>query len=115
MLLRAMQRTDQSNLAILMDDLRFGRKHAIEAYLDNSLAGIAVIQPTEYPLRVKLCVYAIAGERLDEWLEPGLEYLQQVAKQAGMSGLIAYCRPGLVPKLKAHGWQSTSTVMEIQC
>lgn len=114
MLVPAMRRTDQATVGYVLHMVAEGLWQMLEVRLDGQMVAVVVVHPIEFPRKVSLCIYAIAGRQLDRWLDDGLQYLTEIAEELGFDDLVCYCRPGLVRKLAARGFRETATVMELR-
>ena len=67
--------------------------------------GIIITQVSHYPRKSMLSIQYAAGDRLDEWIDEGLQTMENWAVDNGCTGMEITGRRGWVRKLKLYDWE----------
>lgn len=67
----------------------------------------------QYPERRVLTIDGCGGTQLDGWLEEADRVFRAHSRQAGLSGVELYGRPGWARALKQFGWQQSAVMVEV--
>ena len=76
---------------------------------DDELLGITITEGVQYPEYLALNIHLLGGTRLKEWMEIGLEKIQQFAKDSGCKEISLSGRKGWEKLLK--DFTATRTIL----
>jgi hypothetical protein len=74
--------------------------------------GIIITQVSHYPRKSMLSIQYAAGDRLDEWIDEGLQTMENWAVDNGCTGMEITGRRGWVRKLKLYDWEEEFVIVK---
>lgn len=82
---------------------------------DGEVAAFFTTRIIDYDAVRILGIELIAGDRIDEWVEEGLETFMKFAQDNGCAGIEGYGRGrAWARKLSKHGWKDVASMVEIR-